>query len=297
MLAIGAHEAAALQFDDLASALEAGLPIAALGGDAAAGDRVVHGILRQRQVRLTPTEDTVLVHAWRAGTAAAALRSRAEQRRQRAEFLRTLWSGLRYPLLLLGMVLLLATISTGTMGNGFLFAVLAVLAALGAGGWLVFRGVQRGADWVDRLPWIGPTLRDAGELPYLETLHALYGAGVPLLAAHEAALASVAVVSVRVRLTGADRVLREGRPLAEALLATGALHPETRQLLASAEPAGQLEDALRRALQRRRDVVARSTAAAARRLGMLLYGGAALAVLLFVVNFYSSYFAQLSRYR
>jgi type II secretory pathway component PulF len=297
MLAIGAHEAAALQFDDLASALEAGLPIAALGGDAAAGDRVVHGILRQRQVRLTPTEDTVLVHAWRAGTAAAALRSRAEQRRQRAEFLRTLWSGLRYPLLLLGMVLLLATISTATMGNGFLFAVLALIGALGAGCWLVFRGVQRGAEWVDRLPWIGPTLRDAGELPYLETLHALYGAGVPLLAAHEAALASVAVVSVRVRLTGADRVLREGRPLAEALLATGALHPETRQLLATAEPAGQLEDALRRALQRRRDVVARNTAAAARRLGMLLYAGAALTVAAFVVKFYSGYYAQFSRYR
>lgn len=297
MLAIGAHEAAALQFDDLASALEAGLPIAALGGDAAAGERVVHGILRQRRVRLTPTEDPVLVHAWRAGTAAAALRNRAEQRRQRAEFLRTLWSGLRYPLLLLGMVLLLATISTATMGSGFLFAVLAVIGALGGGAWLVFRGVQRGAEWVDRLPWIGSTLRDAGELPYLETLHALYGAGVPLLAAHEAALASVAVVSVRARLTGADRVLREGRPLAEALLATGALHPETRQLLASAEPAGQLEDALRRALQRRRDVVARNTAAAARRLGMLLYAGAALTVVAFVVKFYSGYYAQFTRYR
>lgn len=297
MLAIGAHEAAALQFDDLASALEAGLPIAALGGDAAAGDRVVHGILRQRHVRLTPTEDTVLVHAWRAGTAAAALRTRAEQRRQRAEFVRTVWSGLRYPLLLLGMVLLLATISTATMGPRFLQVVLAVVTALAGGVWLVRRGVRNGDAWVDRLPWLGAMVRDAGELPYLETLHALYGAGVPLVAAHEAAVASVAVVSLRVRLAVADRVLREGRPLAEALLTAGALHPETRQLLTTAEPAGQLEDALRRALQRRRDVVARTTATSARRLGVVMYAAAAAAVAIFLVNFYSGYFAQFRRYR
>ena len=297
MLAIGAHEAAALQFDDLASALEAGLPIAALGGDAAAGDRVVHGILRQRHVRLTPTEDTVLVHAWRAGTAAAALRTRAEQRRQRAEFVRTVWSGLRYPLLLLGMVLLLATISTATMGPRFLQVVLAVVTALAGGVWLVRRGVRNGDAWVDRLPWLGAMVRDAGELPYLETRHALYGAGVPLVAAHEAAVASVAVVSLRVRLAVADRVLREGRPLAEALLTAGALHPETRQLLTTAEPAGQLEDALRRALQRRRDVVARTTATSARRLGVVMYAAAAAAVAIFLVNFYSGYFAQFRRYR
>lgn len=297
MLAIGAHEAAALQFDDVASALEAGLPLTALGGDATAGERVVHDILRQRRVRLTPTEDTVLLHAWRAGTAAKALRTRAEQRRQRAEFLRALWSGMRYPLLLLGMVLLLAMVSTTVMGSGFLVTVLAILALLVVGIWLVRRGIKQGADWVDRLPWLGSMLREAGELPYLEALHALYGAGVPLLAAHEAAVASVSLVVLRVRLATADRVLREGKPLAEALGAAAALHEETRQLLATAEPAGQLEDALGRALQRRRDVVARTTATVARRLGTVMYAAAAITVAVFVVKFYSGYFAQLSRFR
>lgn len=297
MLAIGAHEAAALQFDDVASALEAGLPLTALGGDATAGERVVHDILRQRRVRLTPTEDIVLLHAWRAGTAAKALRTRAEQRRQRAEFLRALWSGMRYPLLLLGMVLLLAMVSTTVMGSSFLVTVLAILALLVVGIWLVRRGIGQGADWVDRLPWLGAMLREAGELPYLEALHALYGAGVPLLAAHEAAVASVSLVALRVRLATADRVLREGKPLAEALGAAAALHAETRQLLATAEPAGQLEDALGRALQRRRDVVARTTATAARRLGTVMYAAAAIAVAVFVVKFYSGYFAQLSRFR
>ena len=69
--------------DDLASALDAGLPITQLGGDAKAGDRVLHDILRQRGVVLSPTEDAVLLAGWRAGRAGAALRSRAVGRRNR----------------------------------------------------------------------------------------------------------------------------------------------------------------------------------------------------------------------
>ena len=95
-----ANERAALVFEDIASALDAGLPLTALGGDAAAGERTLHDALEKRGVQLTGTEDTVLTFAWRAGRASAALRARARARTQRATNQRTLWSGLRYPLLL-----------------------------------------------------------------------------------------------------------------------------------------------------------------------------------------------------
>ncbi|MFY9342944.1 MAG: hypothetical protein WAT39_10675, partial [Planctomycetota bacterium] len=61
LLSIAADERAALQFEDLASALDAGLPLASLGADPGAGERALHGALQRRGVRLTPTEDAVLL--------------------------------------------------------------------------------------------------------------------------------------------------------------------------------------------------------------------------------------------
>ena len=79
---IAADERSALHFDDLASAFDAGLPLHNLGGDAKAGDRVLHDILKQRGVVLSTTEDAVLLAGWRAGRAGAALRSRSVGRRK-----------------------------------------------------------------------------------------------------------------------------------------------------------------------------------------------------------------------
>ena len=60
LFSIGADERAALQFDDLASAIDAGLPIAGLGADVAAGERALHSAVTGRGIALTVIEDAVL---------------------------------------------------------------------------------------------------------------------------------------------------------------------------------------------------------------------------------------------
>lgn len=295
LLSIGADERAALQFDDLASALDAGLPLPALGGDPTHGDRVVHGILGRRGVRLSPTEVVVIEHAWRAGRVAAALRLRATERRQRAESARTVWAGLRYPLLLVGLWLAASATTAPIVGPWFLVSALVVVAALAIGLWLLRAAVRRGDPRVARLPLAGRLVADFGELPYLETLHALYGAGVQLAAAHAAAVAAVTAGSVQQRLRIADGMLQRGQPLAEALAGAIALHPETRQLLATGEQTGQLEDALARALARRRGVAVRDLGALARRIGQVAYAVMVVAIVVLVFRFYSGYFGLLRR--
>lgn len=292
LLSIAADERAALQFEDVASALDAGLPLAAIGGDAKAGDRAVHAALQARGVRLTPTEDAVLLHAWRSGRVTAALRGRAQARTRRAEFVRQVWTGLRYPLLLAVMILLASASTAAIVGYGFLIGVVITYTILAAAVVVLRRGVRTGAAWLQRAPVVGRLLAGLAELPYLETLHALYGAGVPLKTAHPAAIATVHNGVVADRLRIADRIVQSGRPLREGLAETLALHPETRALLDSGEQAGQLEDALRRALERRRDVTGREIAATARRVGQIAYGIAVVACVVIIFRFYSRLYGR-----
>lgn len=272
LLSIAADERAALQFDDLASALDAGLPLPALGGDPSHGDRVLHQILRARGVTLRANEDLVLEAAWRAGRAGIGLRNRAEQRRQRAAAARLAWQGLRYPVFLL-VFLCFASLFVGLLLRSATLplSMACVVATIVAVGFFVRRGVLRASERWLALPWLGRLLQDLGELPYLETLHALYTAGVPLVQAHRAAVDAIAVRGVQDRLRIADRILAEGRPLAEALHGALALHAETRTLLATGEKAGQLEEALRKALVRRREVVGRNLGDLARWAGIAAY--------------------------
>lgn len=295
LLSIAADERAALQFEDIASALDAGLPVTAIGGDASAGDRVVHTALQARGVRLTPTEDTVLLHAWRAGRVGEALRGRAQGRRRRAEFVRQVWAGLRYPMLLAVMILLASASTAGIVGSGFLIGVVITYVALAIAFFVGRRAVRAGAPWVNRTPLVARLLAGLAELPYLETLHALYGAGVPLKAAHPAAIATVQNGQVADRLRIADRILQSGRPLREGLAESLALHAESRALLSTGEQTGQLEDALRRALERRRDVTGREVATTARRVGQVAYGIAVIACVVIIFRFYSGYFGMMRR--
>lgn len=290
---IAANERAELCFQDLASALDAGLPLAAIGGAPTAGDRALHAAVQARGVRMTPTEDVVLLHGWRAGKAALTLRACAAGRAQRAAFAREVWTGLRYPLLLAVVLPFAAFAASWAVGMGPALAVLALYAGLAAAFVLTRRAVREGADWPRRLPWAAGLIDAAAEIPYLETLHALYGAGVPLLQAHAAAVESAPPGQAASRLRIADRVVRDGRPLHEGLATAMALHPESRMLLQTGEGAGQLEDALARALRRRRDVHGRSLATLARALGVAAYVLAIAAVLWIMVKFYGNYFAAL----
>ncbi len=292
---IAADERAALQFEDLASALDAGLPLATLGGDPAAGDQVVHGILQRRRVRLDATESAVLQAAWRAGRAVAALRSRAQQRRDRAQFRRELLTGLRYPLAVLAMLQVTSILTIAVVGPWFAIGVALGIAAAALAAWRVANGLRAGDERWLRLPVVGPIARDLGELPYLETLAALYGAGIPLATAHRTAVATVPFAGVRARLQIADAAVQSGRKLAEGLHEALALHQETRALLATGEQAGQLEDALARALVRRRSVAVRAAGSAARLFGAIVYGATMVTIAWIVVSFWTNFYGAVLR--
>jgi type II secretory pathway component PulF len=287
MLSIGADERAVLVFDDLASALDAGLPPESLGGVVADGDRVLLGIAKRRGVRLTPTEETVLVNAWRSGKAGDALRCRARHRQQHAEFKRTLWSKVAYPLLLFVMLFVASLATSALLGAGMAITLAVLYTVLGAAGWLTWRAVRRGS--AESWPVVGRLVKDSRELPYLETLHALYGAGIAIVDAHRSAVDAVRMQGLRARLEIAQSHLASGESLRESLQQAAALDPETRALLSIGEQAGQLEDALARALQRRQAVATQTLGLAARRAGQIAYSAAVIGVVVSVFRFYSTY--------
>lgn len=286
-------EKAALAFDDMASALDAGLPLETIGGNPSLGDQVLLDLSRQRGITLTPTEKAVLEAGWKSGKAAAALAGRAENRRRRAEFKHEVWAGLRYPAMLLAMLPLAAAATyvlvgpSFSIGLGIVYFVIAVLVLV------LVRKFRRGDASLERYPIIGPLLEDARELPYLESLHSLYGAGVPIVDAHRQAVATVRMHGLQERLILAQKLLEDGAPLREALQSSASLSTETRSLLATGEQAGQLEDALLRALTRRQAVASRKLSLAAQRVGQLAYGLAVAGVVIIVFRFYSGYFALL----
>jgi type II secretory pathway component PulF len=221
------------------------------------------------------------------------LRLLAEQRRNRAQLARTIRGGLVYPTLLCGTALLVSFVLASLPGMRsvpvmrWLPWTVLVLLGIGAGlGFALLRALGRGSTLLQELPLLGPWVVGMGEIPYLEALCGLYGAGVPLLAAHPQAVATSPVADVRKRLQRADTYLQEGRPLGEALAAADALHAETRDLLTNGERAGGLEDALLRSLRRRRDVVTRNATALGQLLAWSIYlFGAAIAVYV-ILSFY-----------
>ena len=191
-------------FDDLASALEAGLPLDALGGQANAGDEVLSGVASSRGVHLSPAESLALTHGWRAGRGVESLRNRANSRRQRAAFKQTLWTQLRYPLLLLVMILVASIATSFVIGPWIAIGLGCAYVALAALAWFVWHELQRGGRRIDSWPIVGRLVADFRELPYLETLHALYSSGVAIVAAHRAAVDTVQLRGLRDQLeTGA----------------------------------------------------------------------------------------------
>lgn len=288
---------AALEFEDLASQLDAGLSPTQFGGDPAAGEQIVHGILARRRIDLDPSEAAVLTAAWRAGRASASLRHLAAQRRQRADSARIILQGLRYPLVLAGLALVSSFVAGSIAGRSAFYTMLATVVAIAVLLCLGIAGLARGREpWVS-LPFLREFARALAEVPYLEVLHGLYATGVPLLRAHPLAVAACPVVAVQQDLQQADQLLQQGQPLAQALgavaVAGGGVHQETLQLIANGEHSGSLEEALLRALRRRQEVGTRHMAALAKGLTMLVYALACAVAIYVVFSFYSSYFGAL----
>lgn len=294
MLSIAADERAAMQFDELASLLDAGLPTSQLGARGGDGERTAIELLRRRDVRLSPSDEVVLAAAWRSGRVGPALRARAEQRRQRAAQRRNLLLHLLYPAALLGVAMLASLATAPVIGHyGFPIGLTVVLALLVAVALVLRRGLRRGDERCNRLPVVGRLVTDLAEIPYLETLQSLYGAGVPIVEAHANALAAVPNPALQRRLAVAGRVLGSGRTLTEALAEAVALHPDTRSLLAAGERAGTLEDALTRALQRRREVSQRGVALLLRSIAVGIYALAAAIAVALILSFWFSLYGQL----
>ena len=287
------HHKAALALDDMASALEAGLPLESLGANPALGDQVLLDLVRQRGIELKTPERIALEAGWKSGKGAEALRARAAQRRHQAEFVEATWKGLSYPLTLLGILPLAALATYALIGPGFAIGLAISYAILGAIVLLMARKFGRGDPDLDRYPVIGTILINLRELPYLESLHALYGAGVPLVEAHRDASKAVQARGFRERLGLAQQHLSEGTSLQEALQLSRALSAETLSLLATGEQAGQLEDALSRALTRRREVASQKLSTAAKQVGQIAYGLAVAGVVIIIVKFYSAYFGMM----
>ena len=295
MLRPDRDEREALRLDDIASAVNAGLPIATI----LQGTDLTHGLavaLRQQpDLTFSRAEEAMLEAAEVAGTMPACLRLIADQRRRRAAFARTLVGHVRYPLLVSVMAILAGLATASIRGQSYtslLLTVAGILLGLLFMGWLV-RSRIRDPHFDGGPALLGALLQDLGEVPYLQSLLGLYGAGVKVQQAHELAANSVGVPYVRYRLRAANAGLANNQPLTESLAAAQALCSETQQLLATGEAAGELEDALRRALGRRLDCLERRLGRWARAVGSAVYVlGAAYAIYL-VFTFYGAYYRLL----
>jgi len=286
----------ARRIHDLASRLDAGLSLPDTAS-ASREDGSTIATLRELGTRLAPIEAAVLTAAAEGGFVPAALRRVGDAKEARADQVSQLLGRLAYPVLLLCGVTAL-TILGAIFLRGSLWPLLVAAAGPAAAvvlGVLLWLGLTRPTGWTTRVPVLGPWLQGFGEIPYLEAMTQLYGAGVPLVRGHGMATNAVPTASVRVRLRVAQRSLDEGRSLEVALARSGALHPESRELLAAGEASGTLEDAFARATNRRRQVIDQTTSRLVRGFSALVYGLAALAVLALALEFYGGLYGSVLR--
>ena len=275
--------------EDLASRHAAGLH----ERKAAPGETVVEGL--RRRVQLRDWEWSALQAGETAGDLPQVLRRLAAARHERAALSRQLLGSLLYPLFVLcmcGAVAFLA-LRTGHAPRGWIWLSAGLLCGVVA---MIVWGTRRLRDPTfdgDRLPLLGRLSRCAGEVPYLVALRALYGAGVGLRQAHPQATPAAAVPWVRARLYLASQGIEQGETLTDALRRVNAVTPETLELIGDGEATGQLEDALGRALTRRRDELQLVARRLARILGGLAYAYAALSVGWLALRFYSAHYAGL----
>ncbi|MFK7742851.1 MAG: type II secretion system F family protein [Planctomycetota bacterium] len=251
----------------------------------------------QRGIALDGSEKVALEVAWRSGKAGHCLRQRATARRTRSEFSRKLWSGLRYPLVLLIGIAVTAVCCSGIIGPGYAIGIGIAYALLAALTFALVRGIRRGHPLVERIPGVPTLMADLRELPYLDAMQMLYGAGVPIVEAHEAALRTTQAPGLRQDLRESLTALQAGNSYADALALPEALTQESRVLLANGEQAGQLEEALLRAHARRREVAQRKLILTARTVGNVVYAAAVVGVVLLAYTFYTSLYAGLASMR
>ena len=298
-LGLGLTSTVADRLEELAAALDAGLSAElALASARFVGDPRdgIVPALRMARVGLTAAELDLLAACEDAGRLAPALRTLAGSRRARVVRERRLLGAFAYPGLLIAFALLLcltvvprgsllATVALGLIGA----AVLATAFAIWA-----LRRARRDPTWDPRTwPILGMLSADASEVPYLEAMAALHGAGVKLADAHRLATRTVPFAAARAHLLVAGHALDAGESLATSLSRNRAVGAESQELLAQAEPIGNLEDAFTRAGARRREVFERRMNRTGKALGGIAYLGAAVLVGAVALTFYGGLFSRI----
>ncbi len=211
-----------------------------------------------------------------------------------------------YPKVLLIALVLIPTAPTLVLGSfgSWLSLILtrSLPILLGVGlvwyGWRVLMqipAVKRALDAVKlRLPWFGSLSRRISTARWARALAMLLAAGVPVhrsLIAAASATGNAAMEDALVQEAGG---VMEGKTVSEVLTATGHLPEMALDMLATAERAGSIEDALEKVAdyyESETDVGGKQTAIAA---GIFFYLLVALAIGFVVISFWTGYFGQYS---
>ncbi len=285
----------AMRLEDLASALDAGLPADGILADAGGGPLTAR--LTAAGLALSPAEVRAAEAAEQVGELPRVLRTIAARRTADATLARRLLGRLAYPALLLALSMaafgLLAAVGNGRVWVA-LAGPLAIVALVLAVAFFAHRAATDPAFTSSPIPGLRRLSHDVGQTAYLDAMEMLYGAGVGIVEAHDLATKTVRIAWVRLRLAQAGQLLAGGETsLADALGASAALDAETLSLLRPGEMSGELEDALRRAAGRRRDVLQRTATALVVGLGGTVYALTAVWIGWRVLSFYSGYFSML----
>lgn len=206
-----------------------------------------------------------------------------------------------YPLFLLHAIPF-ALAAPNLVRGGFATALLqnaaplliAWLGLLAIAWWL---GARAGAEarFVLAMPGVGPWVRARSMQIYFDGVAALYGAGVPIAAAHAELRALLPHRALAEMLAHAEPALDAGRSYRESLALCGALRPLELDHLETAERTGRLESALESLAQLARQDAELRARAGVRVLAGAMYLGAALAVAWSVFSFYAEIYGELRR--
>jgi type II secretory pathway component PulF len=289
------------RFEDLATALDAGLGIDALGLAGLPAGRRDDGLaarIGDAVGDLGAIDAAVLGAAESAGALPAALRDLAAAERAASEQGLALLGRLAYPALVASLAFavsaLLATLGLAALPPGLLALWLAVPAAALITWILARRRARRDPAFdLGRVPVFGALAADTAMVPYLDAMARLHGAGLRLDEAHRLATATCPLARSRARLTAAGTSLASGARYAEALAKADALDAGARDALAQAERIGGLEETFRTLAQRRRAAILIRSRRLVRLIGGLAYAMAVVLVLALVVSFYGGMLARL----
>jgi type II secretory pathway component PulF len=209
-----------------------------------------------------------------------------------------------YPKILVIALIVIPTVPVLVMGTfaQWISLVLSrslplLLAALALwyGGRLLLRvpQIKRAFDSIKlAIPWFGSLSRRMSTARWARALAMLLSAGVPVHRAMVAAASATGNGAMEEALVREAAGVLHGKTVAEAVTASRHIPEMALDMLATAERAGSIEDALEKVAdyyESETDVGGKQTAVA---LGVVLYLLVALAIGIFVISFWKGYFGQ-----